>query len=112
VDGILDETEEIKRRKLEELQKKAQNEQAMAYQQQQQEAQKQSVLRNLLTPEARERLGRVKVARPDYGAQVENLIVQLAQQGQIKQRIDEPTLIGLLKQIQGQVKRDFKIQRL
>jgi len=108
----LDEAEEIRKKKLEEMQRRAQEEQQMEQQRQSEEIQKQAILRGLLTPEARERLGRVKMARPDYGSQVETLIVQLAQQGRIKQKIDEPTLVGLLKQIQGQVKKDFNIRRL
>jgi len=108
----LDEAEEIRKKKLEEMQRRAQEEQQQEQQQYNAELQKQTILRGLLTPDARERLGRVKMARPDFGSQVENLIIQLAQQGRIKQKIDEPTLVGLLKQIQGQVKKDFNIKRL
>lgn len=108
----MDEAEEIRKRKLEEMKKRAQEEQGRESQRQNEEIQKQALLRNLLTPEARERLGRVKIARPEYGSQVENLIIQLAQQGRIKQKIDEPALVGLLKQIQGQVKKDFNIHRI
>lgn len=112
----MDDAEAIKKKKLEELQRR----QAEAAQQQQgvdeaqarqaEELQKEAVMRALLTPEARERLARVKMARPDFGAQVENLIMQLAQQGRIQQKMSEEQLLALLRQIQGE-KKDFKILR-
>lgn len=113
----MDDAEAIKRKKLEELQRRqaeaASHQQSAAdYEARQaQELQKQAVLRALLLPEARERLVRVKMARPEFGAQVENLIMQLAQQGRIQQKMSEETLLALLRQVQGE-KKDFKIQRL
>ena len=112
----MDDAEAIKKKKLEELQRR----QAEAAQQQQgagdvqarqaEELQKEAIMRTLLTPEARERLVRVKMARPDFGAQVENLIMQLAQQGRITQKLSEEMLLSLLRQVQGE-KKDFKILR-
>lgn len=107
----MDEAEEIKKRKMEELQNKAQQEQEQQSIQQEKELQKQSILRSLMTNEARERLGRVKMARPDFGAQVEEVLIQMAQQGRLNQKLTEPALVSILRQLQGQ-KRDFKIQRL
>lgn len=105
------EAEEIKRKKLEELQRKQQQTEEDQSNQQVQDLQKLAVLRALLTSGAKERLTRVKMGHPDLGAQVENLLIQLAQQGRIKQKVDENTLLNLLRQVQGQ-KKDFKIHRI
>lgn len=107
----MDEAEEIKKKKMEELQKRMEQEEEQQSQQQQYELQKQSILRSLLTNDARERLARVKMARPDFGAQIEDTLIQMVQQGRINQKVTEEILVSILRQAQGK-KRDFKIQRL
>ncbi|MDP6459849.1 MAG: DNA-binding protein [Candidatus Hydrothermarchaeota archaeon] len=103
--------EELKRKKLLELQQKMHEENAKQEQQQQFELQKRSILKGVLTPEARGRLANVKLARRDYALQVENLLIQMAQTGQVKQKITDTQL----KQILGKIskkKREFKIKRV
>ncbi|HET6404885.1 MAG TPA: DNA-binding protein [Candidatus Thermoplasmatota archaeon] len=95
------ELEELRRRRMAELQAQAQAQdpQQMAAAQAQQaqaEAAKENVLRAILEPEARERLTRVRMARPDIAAAVENQLIALYQQGRIRQRIDDATLRELL----------------
>src|SRR5687767_11624651 len=92
-DAALD---ELRRRKLQELQSQAQQEQAQAVQRAEADAQKDVILRAILEPEARERLVRVRMARPDIAAGVENQLIMLYQQGRIRQRIDDATLRELL----------------
>jgi len=102
-----DQLEELRRQRLAQLQAEAQQQggydemQASAQaeaQRQQAEAQKESLLRQILEPEARERLTRVKMARPDVASAVENQLIMLYQQGRVRQRIDDPTLRRLLQQ--------------
>lgn len=65
----------------------------------------------VLTPEARSRLANVKIAKPEYAVQIENLLIQLAQSGQLKQKIGD----AQLKQILGKIsekKREFRIRRM
>jgi len=103
--------EELKRKKLLELQQKMQEDNAKQEQQQQVELQKRSILKGVLTPDARGRLANVKLARRDYALQVENLLIQMAQTGQVKQKITDTQL----KQILGKIskkKREFKIKRV
>jgi programmed cell death protein 5 len=94
------ELEELRRRRMAEMQAQAQGDAqqqvAAAQQQAEANAQKEAVLRTILEPEARERLTRVRMARPDIAASVENQLLVLYQQGRIRQRIDDATLRELL----------------
>jgi programmed cell death protein 5 len=104
------ELEEIRRRKLMELQKQ-QEYQAQAVQRAEVlEAQRQNILRGILTPEARERLGRLRMAYPDIAGQVEDRLIMLAQSGRLQAVIDDVTLKDILSRLVPQ-RRDIKIQR-
>ena len=77
------------------------------------EAQKQSLMRRLLTPEARLRLANIKMVRPDFGQQLELELIQLAQTGRVPLPISDDQLKKLLVQIEGQQKkRDISIRRV
>ena len=90
------ELDELRRRKLQEMQQSAQQEHVAAAQRADADAQKEVILRAILEPEARERLVRVRMARPDVAAAVEQQLIAFYQQGRIRQRIDDPTLRELL----------------
>jgi len=100
------ELDEIRKKKMEELKRKQEDEQ----QTMEAEVQRQLIFQQVMAPEARERLTRIKMANPEYAAQVENVLLQLIQQGRIKTRITEEMLKQILSQLQGQ-KKDFKITR-
>jgi programmed cell death protein 5 len=77
------------------------------------EAQKQSLMRRLLTPEARQRLANIKLVRPEFSQQLELELVQLAQTGKVTLPITDDQLKRLLAQIEGQQKkRDISIRRV
>jgi len=77
------------------------------------EAQKQTLMRRLLTPEARQRLANIKMVRPDFGQQLELELVQLAQAGRVPLPITDDQLKKLLVQIEGQQKkREISIRRV
>ena len=71
------ELEEIRRRKLAQLQQQQTYQAEAERQADVVEAQRQNLLRSILTPEARERLGTLKIAYPDIASQVEAFLAQL-----------------------------------
>lgn len=108
---------EIRKRRMAELQaQQATQEHAAEAQAQAQadaEAQKQALMRKILTPEARQRLQNVKLVRPDFAAQIEMQLLQLAQSGRVPLPITDDLLRKLLEQIQSQqTKRDISIRRV
>ncbi len=112
-----EELEAIRQRRIAELQaQRAQQEQAGQAQAQVQsdaEAQKQALMRKILTPEARQRLQNVKLVRPDFAAQIELQLLQLAQSGRVSLPITDDLLKQLLEQIQKQqTKREINIRRV
>jgi len=71
------------------------------------EKMKKVVMRKILTKEAIERLGRIRVVKPELATQLELYLVQLYQAGQIKNVIDDPQLKKILDALIGGQK--FKI---
>jgi programmed cell death protein 5 len=77
------------------------------------EAEKQNIMRRLLTPEARLRLANIKMVRPEFSQQLELELVQIAQGGRVPLPITDEQLKRLLVQLEGQQKkRDISIRRV
>eukprot|EP01102_Stenamoeba_stenopodia_P022894 TRINITY_DN9706_c0_g1_i2.p1 TRINITY_DN9706_c0_g1~~TRINITY_DN9706_c0_g1_i2.p1 ORF type:complete len:118 (+),score=26.48 TRINITY_DN9706_c0_g1_i2:78-431(+) len=89
------ELEEIRRRRMAELQ----GSQEQQEKREQMEERRKIILTRILEPEARERLSRIALVKPDNARQVEDMIIQAAQYGQLTGKVDEPKLISLLEQI-------------
>ena len=113
--------DEIRQRRMAELQAQqaaAQNQaqqQAMAQAQQQEaqaqlENQKKQILGQIMTPEARQRLANLKLTKPELVNQIEIQLIQSAQAGSLRGKVTDEQLKVLLRQIAGQ-KREIKITR-
>ena len=89
--------------------------QAMAQAQQQEaqaqfEAQKKQILGQIMTPEARQRLANLKLTKPELVNTIELQLIQSAQAGSLRGKVTDDQLKVLLRQIAGQ-KREIKITR-
>ena len=73
--------------------------------------QKDMLLKQLLSPEARLRLNNVKMVKPDLANMVENYLLGLASQGKAPGQITDDQLKQILLSAQ-QPKKDFKINRI
>jgi len=104
------ELEEMRRRRMLELQQRLAQEQQRAQVQQQIEVQKQAILRRILTPEARQRLNNLKMVKPDFANALEIQLIQLAQAGRVQTPITDGQLREILIKLQAQ-RRDIKITR-
>ena len=108
-----DDLEALRKKKLLELQQQITSQKALEEQEASQEEfkqQKKSVLRYILTSDARERLTRIKIARPELGELIENQLIVLAQTGKLQNKINDQQFRRLLSQILPE-KRDTKIRR-
>lgn len=106
-----EELEDLRRRKLSALQRQMSDEQRSIQADQQLEQQKQTLLRSILSPEARQRLTNLKMVKPEFTAQLELQLIQLAQQGKLPVPLPDEQLKKILIQLQGR-KRDTKIRRV
>ena len=68
---------------------------------------KKIVMRKLLTKDAIERLGRIRLVKPELASELEVYLIQLYQSGQIKNVIDDTQLRKILDSITQKPK--FKI---
>lgn len=109
--------EEIRRRRMAELQQQAAAQQAQqqpsdAQSQEQMrrelEAQKKQAMMQILTPEARSRLANLRLTKPEFVDQIELQLIQLAQMGRVQSKITDQQLKELLRKLSGQ-KRDINI---
>jgi programmed cell death protein 5 len=74
-------------------------------------AQKEMMLKQVLSSEARLRLSNVRMVKPDLADLVENYILNLSVQGKISGQISDDQLKQILSSAQ-QPKHDFKFNRV
>ena len=105
----MNDIEELKRKKLEELQTQQQEANSGEAQVQQQIAELELMVKQVLTKKALERYGNLKTAHPDTAVQLLVLLGQAIQSGQIK-TVDDKALKNLLMRLQPK-KHKFKMIR-
>lgn len=101
----------IRRKKLSAMQQRTTDEQKQAQAEQQLEAQKQALMRQILSPEARQRLTNLKMVKPQFTQQLELQLIQLAQAGKLPIPLPDAQLKQILIQLQSR-KRETKIRRI
>ncbi len=110
-----DELRKLREQKMAEMQQQQMNQanqQEMRSQQKAQfEAQKQAVLRKILSSEARSRLSNIRLARPEFAANIEMQLIQAFQQGSFGNQIpiSDQVLKKMLMKVQQSQKRESKI---
>jgi len=106
-----DELEELRRKKMSALQRQMADEQKQTHAQQRLEAQKEALLRSILSSEARQRLTNLRMIKPDFTEQLELQLIQLAQAGKLPIPLSDEQLKQVLVQLQGR-KHEMKIRRI
>jgi len=104
-----EELEELRRRKLAQLQQQAVQEQIAEAQQKEFESQKYQIMRKILSQEGRQRLENIRMVKPEFAEQIELQLIQLAQSGRLRGQLSDAAFKKLLEQIAGK-KKEFKIK--
>ncbi|MCL1970887.1 MAG: DNA-binding protein [Candidatus Bathyarchaeota archaeon] len=106
-----DELESIRKRKLLSMQNRVSDEQRQTQAEEKIEAQKQALLKQILSPEARQRLNNLKMVKVDFTEQIELQLIQMAQMGKLPIPLSDAQLKQILLQLQSR-KREIKITRI
>lgn len=100
--GYDEDLEAIKMRKLAELRKRMEEER-------ERRARIEAILRQILTPEARERLNNLRLVKPELASVLEEQLILLAQSGRVQIPITDEFLKKLLTELYEQTRRETKI---
>ena len=68
------------------------------------EMEREAILRTILTENARERLARIRLARPEFAKVLEDQLILLAQSGRISIPINDEQLKEILRRLHGRKK--------
>ena len=106
----MDELEELKLKRLQELQSTQQQDDMQEQLQLQQQVQQlEAMVKAAMTKEAMQRFGNIKAAHPEKAVQLLVVLAQLLQAEQLK-KIDDEKLKEILKKLQPE-KKEFTINR-
>ncbi|KAF4583106.1 DNA-binding TFAR19-related protein [Ophiocordyceps camponoti-floridani] len=93
------ELEQIRKARLEQLKAQGGESQEAQQQKQQQDEARQNMMSQILHPEAADRLGRIRLVKPQRASDVENRLIMLAQTGQLRQKVTEEQLKEMLNAV-------------
>jgi len=103
--------DEIRRKKLSALQQRATDEQKESKAEQEYQAQKEALLKQILSSEARQRLANLKMVKAEFTEQLELQLIQLAQAGKLSIPVSDAQVKQILIQLQSR-KREPTIRRI
>lgn len=109
-----EELDNIRKRKLQELQQQAAQQQIAEAQQKEFETKKYQIMRKILSQEGRQRLENIRMVKPEFAEQIELQLIQLFQSGQLRGSIPLPdkAFKKLLEQISSMGrKKEFNIKK-
>ncbi len=104
-----EELELLKKRKMERMLAEAEERRRRAEEEAAREAQRQAILRVILTPKARERLANVKLVRPELARAVEDYLISMYSSGQVERVIDDDALRDILAAVDSKTRRELRI---
>ncbi|MCI0497495.1 MAG: DNA-binding protein [Thermoplasmata archaeon] len=110
-----DELADIRRRKMIEMQAQAQAGETAAMERAAEDEayrnQRDALLRQIFTPEARSRLSNLKMTKPEFAMNVEDQILILVQSGRVPVPVTDEFVRRVLEQLQGR-RREITIKRV
>ena len=71
--------------------------------------QRSSILSQILTPDAADRLGRIRLVKASRADDVESRLIQLARSGQLRQKVNEEQLKQILEALSEQKQEAEKV---
>ncbi|KAG7205448.1 hypothetical protein KM043_007439 [Ampulex compressa] len=109
------ELEAIRQQRLAQLQSQykggnADNKQAMEEKRQQMEEMRHTILTQVLDQSARARLNTLCLGKPEKGKMVEEMLLSMAQRGQLPGKLGEKDLINLLESVSQQTQRKTTVK--
>jgi len=106
-----EELEEIRRRKMLELQAQLEEQRRREEMRRELEVQKRLLLQQILTPEARSRLANLKMVKPEFAEALELELIALAQSGRLRAPLTDLQLRELLRRLQER-RKEIRIRRI
>ncbi|PUU75659.1 PDCD5-related protein [Tuber borchii] len=103
-----DDLQKIRQARMQELAQQGQGQGGNDNKQQEDEARK-SVISQILTPEAVDRLGRIAMVKESRARDLENRLIMMARSNQIRQRVTEEDLIALINAIDEKKTTEQKV---
>jgi programmed cell death protein 5 len=105
-----DTIDDLRRRKMLEMQANLQEQQKQVELRRQYDMQKRAAIQQILTPEARSRLANIRAAKPEFAEKLELQLIQLVQAGRITSQLTDAQLKAILNKVVS-MKRETKIRR-
>eukprot|EP01023_Acetabularia_acetabulum_P032878 TRINITY_DN30729_c0_g1_i8.p2 TRINITY_DN30729_c0_g1~~TRINITY_DN30729_c0_g1_i8.p2 ORF type:complete len:139 (-),score=25.58 TRINITY_DN30729_c0_g1_i8:48-464(-) len=73
------------------------------------EEQRMAQLAQVMKPEAKERLSRIGLVKPDKARRIEDMIINMAKAGRLADKISEQQLIQMLEQVNEKTESSMKV---